>query len=64
MTESSARSGNRTGIPISFKKYDVLKAHAEIVERLQGYMSHFAQSITEHSRLAAFVKNLTPLAKK
>jgi arylsulfatase A-like enzyme len=45
------------------EKKNLIKARPQVVERLTGYLTEFAQDISDNSRPAAFVKNPKPLAK-
>ena len=45
------------------EKKNVIQSNPQVVERLKGYLSAFANDIAENSRPAAFVKNPKPLSK-
>ncbi|MDG1897432.1 MAG: sulfatase-like hydrolase/transferase, partial [Fuerstiella sp.] len=45
------------------EKKNLIKARPEVVQRLTGYLTEFAQDMAENSRSAAFVTNPQPLAK-
>lgn len=45
------------------EQQNVIKANPKVVERLQSYLTEFAQDIAANNRPAAFVENPKPLAK-